>query len=81
MEDRPHPPTSHISEILEGVPPSPGCQSNSFQHFPRLSKHQTTLSWVSVRSFITPEVWLGQLFPAESRFSPWCTSHWFTTSL
>lgn len=57
------PPTTHISETRKGVPCSPSYQFSSFQHFPKFSKHQTTLSQVCAKSFITPKVWLGKQFP------------------
>lgn len=58
------PPTIHISETRKGVPCSPSYQSSSsFQLFPKLSKHQTILRRLGAKSFITPEVWLGQQFP------------------
>lgn len=59
------PPTTHISETRKGVPCSPSYQFSSFQHFPKFSKHQTTLSQVCAKSFITPKVWLGKQFPEQ----------------
>lgn len=73
------PPTTRISETRKGVPCSPVTSPAAFCASPKLSKHQTILPRVCTKSFITPEIWLGQQFPfsrtAKSRISTCSSSH------